>query len=87
MEMTNGEVSQKNTSEIEESSDQVPMDCTSTANEVNNATRATQTSETTEKKMGRQCDSCGKHTPALFRSVNHQLVCKQCRRLASRRTR
>jgi len=84
------EATQKNSSEIEESSDQVPMDCTST-NEIDDSSKcAMQTSETTattDKKMGRQCDSCGKHTPALFRSVNHQLVCKQCRRLASHRTR
>jgi len=79
----NDEATQKNG---EESLGQVPMDCTSTADEVNNDTHLSQTSETTGKKMGRQCDSCGKHTPALFRSVNHQLVCKQCRRLASRRT-
>jgi len=78
------EATQKN--KLEEASlDHVPMDCTSTADD--NDTHISQTTQTTEKKMGRQCDSCGKHTPALFRSVNHQLVCKQCRRLASRRTR
>ncbi|KAL7543788.1 hypothetical protein ACHAXR_013380 [Thalassiosira sp. AJA248-18] len=38
----------------------------------------------TATKMGRQCDSCGKHSPALFRSVNHQLVCRQCRQLGRR---
>jgi len=38
----------------------------------------------TAVKMGRQCDSCGKHSPALFRSVNHQLLCRQCRRLGRR---
>lgn len=82
------DATQKNSSE-RESSDQAPMDldCTSTADEFNNDPRLSQPTATTEKKMGRQCDSCGKHTPALFRSVNHQLVCKQCRRLASRRTR
>ena len=31
-------------------------------------------------KMGRQCDSCGKHSPALYRSCNAQLVCRQCKR-------
>ena len=81
------EATQKSSSERDESSDQAPMDFTSTAtNDLNNDTHLSQTSETTKKKMGRQCDSCGKHTPALFRSVKHQLVCKQCRRLASRRT-
>jgi len=84
----NDQATRKNSSEIAASLDQVPMDCTSTADEVNDdPSKATETSETTGKKMGRQCDSCGKHTAALFRSVNHQLVCKQCRRLASRRTR
>lgn len=79
----NDEATQKKTIT---SLDQVPMDCS--ADEVNDdSSKATQTTETTAKKMGRQCDSCGKHTPALFRSVNHQLVCKQCRRSASRRTR
>ena len=86
-EVVKDEATQQNSLE-EASPDQgVSMDCTSTADEVNDdPSKATQTSETTEKKMGRQCDSCGKHTAALFRSVNHQLVCKQCRRLASRRT-
>ena len=41
---------------------------------------APQTPQTNTKQIGRQCDSCGKYSPALFRSVNHQLVCKQCRR-------
>mmetsp|Transcript_27121 Transcript_27121/g.65153 ORF Transcript_27121/g.65153 Transcript_27121/m.65153 type:complete len:454 (+) Transcript_27121:46-1407(+) len=40
---------------------------------------------TAVKKMGRQCDSCGEHSMALFRSGNHQLVCRQCRRRSRNR--
>jgi len=36
------------------------------------------------KPMGRQCDYCGKHSTALFRFANHQLVCRRCRRAGGR---
>ncbi|KAL9186388.1 hypothetical protein ACHAXT_005626 [Thalassiosira profunda] len=47
----------------------------------NDASPAQSTAKTT---MGRQCDSCGEHSAALFRSANHQLVCRKCRRLGRR---
>mmetsp|Transcript_24309 Transcript_24309/g.44687 ORF Transcript_24309/g.44687 Transcript_24309/m.44687 type:complete len:224 (+) Transcript_24309:1-672(+) len=53
---------------------------------VDSTTRKSPNPSPTQKApiMGRQCDSCGKHSPALFRSVNHQLVCRSCRRLGRR---
>lgn len=50
-----------------------------TSLKVNDASPTTQTSQ--PKSIGRQCDNCGKHSPALYRSANSQLVCRKCRRL------
>lgn len=61
-----------------------PDACSKTINASDSTTPARKTAAPAAKMMGRRCDSCGKHSAALFRSVNHMLVCRQCRRKGRR---
>ena len=61
---------------------EAPPSADITSLKVNDTSPTIQTSQ--PKSIGRQCDNCGKHSLALYRSADSQLVCRKCRRLVGR---